>query len=469
LWGAGVLKSEKLGTSLRIYVIGSAVVKALGLIRSVGFARLLGPEQFGIFVLCYGVVVILEPIATLGLSASLLRFSSSPRESKRMLASGLVASLGFTALFLLLSPYIGQLLKLDDRVLLVLSIASLVPYGFYHLLYSSYQGLRNFLAAVAVQLAYMGMFTIGGMVALWLISPKAITGISLHATGCALAALLVVPLLLSGGRAKSSLALRTVVLYGVFTIAIDLGFEAYRYVDRYVINWYLDSASVGTFSAAYTLATIPMMLGSVLGEVLLPHLSTIFDEGGRKKAAEYLNMFAKVVLIAGMFIVGTAALIKGPIIELLYGTEYADAAKVFPVLTAYHVIFAAYNIIFLYFFLLKKPQIGMLTTACGLVTSFVLNVLLVPRLGITGAAWATFGSGCAILLLLIVLTALFKLALDKRLLVCLACLLLIPLNFGVYIFVPLGLLLWFAPIGMRAAERREIVRIVRGGGLERGR
>ncbi|HDH97147.1 MAG TPA: hypothetical protein ENF73_05425 [Proteobacteria bacterium] len=458
--------AERIGTSLRIYVVGTGIVRAFGLIRSIGFARLLGPDEFGLFILCYGLVAVLEPFATIGLSASLLRFSSSPREARAMLKSGLAASVGITAALLLASPYLGELLRIGNRFVLVLSIASLVPYGFYHLLYCSYQGLRSFLKAVFVQLTYVCVFTLGGMLALWLVSSTAAAAIVSHMAGCALAALFVIPLLSRGDSVqRPSFAIKTALIYGAFTVALDMGFEAYRYVDRYVINWYLDSARVGTFSAAYTLSTIPLMLGSVVNEVLLPHLSRIFDDGDSKRAQAYVNMFAKAMLIAGILTIGAAAIVREPIIRLLYGEEYAGASTVFPILTAYHVVFATYNTIFLYFFLLKKPQMGMITTAFGLATSLVLNILFIPRWGIAGAAWATFASGCLIFVLALVLAVLFGFSPDVRLLVCFACVPLVSLRFGAYIFIPLALLLWFLPAGMRASERGEIARIIRGGGL----
>ena len=453
-------RTESLGTSIKIYVIGSMIVKALGLIRSIGFARLLGPEQFGVFVICYSLVTILEPMATIGLSASLLRFSSNPSDSKKILLCGFFASLAITSLFLLLAPTIGSLLKVDNRVLLILSILSLVPYGFYHLLYSSYQGLRNFFMAVIVQFTYLSFFTIGGIVAIKFIKADALTAINMHIAGCLLTALFVIPILFFRSKAKSSLVLKAAVIYGLFTVAIDMGFEAYRYIDRYVINWYLDSSKVGVFSAAYTLAMIPMMIGSVLGETLLPHLSTVFDRGEKERGAHLINVFIKVILIIGIFIVGLVGLFKRPIIELLYGAKYIDGAQVLPVLTAYSVVFASYNILFLYFFLLKKPQMGILTTAVGLISSFLFNVFFVPKWGVSGAAWATFCSGLVLLALLVTMTRFYKFNLDAKILVCIACLIVIPLEVGIYIFAPIGLALWL--VAINKSERTEIVRIIKG-------
>ena len=456
-------RPEQLGTSLKIYFVGTAAVKVLGLVRSVAFGRLLGPKEFGVFVLCYGLVVILEPIATLGLSASLLRFSKSAGDARRTLTIGTASSFGLSALLLLFVPQIARILKLDDTALVALTVASLVPYGFYHLLYCSYQGLRSFFKAVLVQLTYVSIFTFGGVAAFALIKPGASVAMGSHIAGGLVAALLAMPLLRAKGGGKPSFAARTVLLYGLFTIAIDMGFEAYRYVDRYVINWYLDSAQVGNFSAAYTLATIPLTLGAILGETLLPHLSAVFDRGDKDAAVGHINLFAKLVAVAGIFVVGAAAIFREPVIALLYGADYSDAAAVFPVLTGYHVVFATYNILFLYFFLLKKPQIGVLTTAAGLISSFALNVLFVPRWGIAGAAWATFASGCVILLLLFVLGAIYGFRLDGRLFICLAALVLSTTAIGVYAFLPAGLVLLLTPAGLDASERSEVVRILRGG------
>lgn len=178
--------------------------------------------------------------------------------------------------------------------------------------------------------------------------------------------------------------------FGVPTIPGSISSWVAASSDRYVIGYFLGAASVGVYSAGYNLGSIPSMLAGVLGFVLPPTLSKLYDEGKMDEVKTYLNYSLKYSLtVAIPFVFGAAVLAK-PVLRLFSTAEIANQGYlIVPLVALSTLFFAAYVPIMHIIVLVKKTRItGAIWIICALV-NLGLNILVVPRLGIFGAAITT--------------------------------------------------------------------------------
>jgi O-antigen/teichoic acid export membrane protein len=160
--------------------------------------------------------------------------------------------------------------------------------------------------------------------------------------------------------------------------------------DRYVIGYFLGTASVGVYSAGYVIGTIPYMVAVVLSLVLTPALSKLYDEGRMNEVKTHLSYSLKYLLaIAIPFVFGAAILAK-PVLSMFTTSEIAAEGYFIVPLIALGTLFVATYVVIVYILVLVKKTkvIGATWILCALI-NLGLNILVVPLIGILGAAIST--------------------------------------------------------------------------------
>jgi len=161
--------------------------------------------------------------------------------------------------------------------------------------------------------------------------------------------------------------------------------------DRYVIAYFLGAASVGIYSAGYSIGSVILMFSGVLSFVLPPTLSKLYDEGRMEEVKTHLSYSLKYFLAVGIPFVFGAAILSKPVLVLLSTSEIANEGYLItPLIALTTLILVAFQLSGTQILLLvKKTRILGVTWIIGAAINLILNMLVVPRIGILGAAITT--------------------------------------------------------------------------------
>lgn len=198
------------------------------------------------------------------------------------------------------------------------------------------------------------------------------------------------------GTRIGSIPLRRMFSFGLYNFLWQGGqvFREYA-VDSYVIALFLDPASVAVYGIAIV---IPQLMrsfspGRMLSGVLMPaFVSRYTQEQGTEGTRRYFILLQKVNAFVYLPMMGLFALTANRLLPLVYGEAYARSVSAALILI---VLSVAQSIADPYFFLsqvLEKPEFVFYSSIWGVV-NLGLAILLVPRIGIEGAAIATGASG----------------------------------------------------------------------------
>lgn len=178
--------------------------------------------------------------------------------------------------------------------------------------------------------------------------------------------------------------------FGLPTIPGNVAAWVVASSDRYVIGYFLGAASVGVYSAGYGLGSIPLMMAVVLGFVLPPTLSKLYDEGRMEEVKTHLSYSLKYLLaIAIPFVFGAVILAK-PVLRLFSTTEIASEGYfIVPLIAMSILLYGTYVVIAHILVVTKKTKIMGLIWIIAAVVNLGLNIVVVPHLGIMGAALTT--------------------------------------------------------------------------------
>jgi O-antigen/teichoic acid export membrane protein len=223
--------------------------------------------------------------------------------------------------------------------------------------------------------------------------------------GLGLAPLAALPFILPGelkqarGGAFEAGRVRSYAMYG-YPIAASLALTVVlASTDRFLLAIYMDEAAVGAYHASYSIANRTLdVLFLWLGTAGQPALVMALERGGMERlkvaAREQLSTF----LLVGLPAAAGVALVARPLSEVLIGEELRTAAaSVTPWIALSALLFGLTAYYFGQAFTLgKKTKRLLIAMAIPAGLNVILNLILVPRFGLMGAAWATaasFGAG----------------------------------------------------------------------------
>jgi O-antigen/teichoic acid export membrane protein len=178
--------------------------------------------------------------------------------------------------------------------------------------------------------------------------------------------------------------------FGLPTIPGNISSWVIASSDRYVIGYFLGATSVGIYSAGYALGSIPFMFAGVLGFVLPPTLSKLYDEGRMNEVKTHLSYSLKYSLAIAIPFVFGAAILAEPVLRLFSTPEIASKGYlVLPLVALSSLSWCIYIVILQILVMAKKMRIVGVSWIIAALANLLLNIIVVPRVGILGAAVTT--------------------------------------------------------------------------------
>jgi O-antigen/teichoic acid export membrane protein len=155
-------------------------------------------------------------------------------------------------------------------------------------------------------------------------------------------------------------------------------------IDVFLLSRFKGTAEVGLYAAAIQLCSVmPIIIGAI-STVLLPQVSRY------TKRHEFMSYIKKVSFGAAVLTIALLPVVifGQEIIELIFGAKYNGSFSAFKIMFAGYLIALFANPISLVMYGLDKPAKLTYMNYAQLVVSVVLNVTLIPVIGINGAATA---------------------------------------------------------------------------------
>jgi O-antigen/teichoic acid export membrane protein len=156
-----------------------------------------------------------------------------------------------------------------------------------------------------------------------------------------------------------------------------------------------DAEAAGFYTSALALTRAPYFVFYAFAITLLPIISQLTSSDRFDEASRYVNKSLRYLLILLVPLAFFTSSLSGPILELVYSSRYLPAARPLAILI--------FGLMFLTFFSVLvavingsgRPKTSMILACAVLPLDLVLNLVLVPRLGLSGAATATTVSSLA--------------------------------------------------------------------------
>lgn len=164
--------------------------------------------------------------------------------------------------------------------------------------------------------------------------------------------------------------------------------QFYYNVDKLMIEAFRTTAEVGLYEAGYKLYAVGIAAAGVLYGAFYPALSGAF--GTREAMRREGLRFGGTLLALGPPLALAGAVFAPDLLALLFGTEYLGAGAALRVLFVYAALIYVSMTFGVPLMAWNDEKAYMRAVLGGSAANIVLNLALIPRYGIVGAATATF-------------------------------------------------------------------------------
>ncbi len=174
-----------------------------------------------------------------------------------------------------------------------------------------------------------------------------------------------------------------------------------NFADRYFILHILDIKQVSIYAVSYSLAAIIAVLYGIIGFILYPHISELWNKGDKKGVADMFNKAICYYLFFVFPLIAILTIFSNPIIRVLSTSSYLSGWQIIFWLALGISIFGLYELNIYPMLLENKTFLIFIISIAALMMNIVLNIIMIPRIGILGAAIATFISNATLAFLTI--------------------------------------------------------------------
>ncbi len=159
--------------------------------------------------------------------------------------------------------------------------------------------------------------------------------------------------------------------------------------DRYLVTYFLGLGSVGVYSAACSIGNLIQLLVSPLQLILLPEISKLFDENKIDQVRIYMSHSLRYFLLITIpAVFGISALAK-PLLGVFTTEDFLSGWFVIPIIALSGLLAGIFQIFVNVIFLVKETRYITYINIVAAVSNVLLNLLLIPSIGIGGAAIST--------------------------------------------------------------------------------
>jgi O-antigen/teichoic acid export membrane protein len=389
---------RRLLSSTVVYALTGVAQQTAGFLLIPVYTRVIPPAEYGLLELLSAFLPIAVLCVTLGLSSAINkvyhRDCRTPEERQAVLGTALAGSLPLImlvgGLLLALAAPVSRALmgSAEHADLFRIAVASSLCYAVLGMVLGGLRARERTFAYSAVTVTQFSLAVATNLV-LVLAVRLGVKGVLLGNLVANVSALgLALVLTGAGGRvAFDRRLLRPLFAFGVAIIPAMLASWVMDVSDRYLLRLFRDLAEVAQYGVGYKFGMAVQLLVTWPFQLAWPAIAFGIsrEEGHERTYARVLTyLLLLLTLVVLVFVAASTS-----VLPTVIGRKYAPACGVVP------VIAAAYALSALVYCVSPGIHVAGRTRALSLIgvgaaaSNLALGLLLIPSLGMTGAAWAT--------------------------------------------------------------------------------
>lgn len=381
---------------------------ALAVVLNIALGRMMGADGVGLYFLALSVVTIAMVLGRAGLDNTLLRFTAASAAAGDWAAvKGLyvksiwltLAASGFlAAAVIMLAPWLGDSVFSNPNLATPLRLMALaiVPTAVLTVVAQMLQGLRRTKDGIAVLSVWAPAFSLG--FALLLVPRLGLQGAALAYTIAAILGALAAwwrwrratPQLtrLHGVFATEKLLRSSIPLFWAALSQLTIALSP-----TIVLGMWSTSSDVGIYGVASRVVVLVSFLQLAVGSIASPKFSALYQQGDMPALATLAQSCTRLQILAATPLLAACWLAPEAVMGI-FGSDFKDGATVVAVLAVGQLVAIAMGTAGNVLMMCGYERMVRNALVVSAFTCVAMTLLLVPRMGVVGAAAANAATLC---------------------------------------------------------------------------
>lgn len=361
-------------------------------IAAILVARYLGPEKFGKFSYWIAIVSLVQPLIEIASSSIVTRaFTLKKYSTGQILGSALLlrfigSFVAFIAAYIYFSIVDGGEI---GGIIIALGLL-LCPFeiieGYYLATVNAKISSLSMLIGKGLSALIKILFIYLGLELGWFVIAQSLT--------LALPPIVLLLIFISRDfKLFTKIGISIPLFKELFNLSFPLIFSGlfaliYLNIDQVFIEKMLGEYDLGIYSVSVKLSTMIYFIPVMVGRSFLPGFIKT-KEQSEKLFLDRIYNFSFLLVSSGLIFALSLMVTGRWLVVNLFGNEYLEAIPLFKVHVISLVFIFVIQIKNIWVVVYKNTWINLASNIIGAVVNIVLNLLLIPRIGLMGAAWAT--------------------------------------------------------------------------------
>ena len=386
---SNIMRIPALQRQSTLSLISTIGITLFGFISTMIFSHLLGKDMMGVYYLFLAYYGIFNMIGDAGFGGAAVKRISEGKEQNEYLSAYIslraILIIISTILLLVLSPIFVDLQSYNLIPWIIVALAAsffghTITYGVYGLghvgIFNVAGGISEFFRILIQVVAVFLGFSIYGLCGGFIVC-IIITGI------LCLKYFTFKP-------AKFSLRhISSLATYGFWIFLIGAGSIVFAYVDTIFIGYFMTNGDVGVYRVAYQFTAIAAFISIAITGTLTPKISHWSANNQMDKIAPVVARGITFSLLLAIPVAFGGFLLSEPLLYYFYGADFAAGTTVCSILLIMQIIAVFTVLLGVALTASDHARQAFYATSVAAILNIVLNVILIPIVGINGAAIAT--------------------------------------------------------------------------------
>lgn len=387
------LKENKFFKNTSWLVIERVAEMVITLLIGAFTNRYLGPEKYGLINYGLSFIAIFTFIANLGLDGIVISYLVRDKDNEgNIIGSSILMRLisGLVSIFLVYCTV--RLFEPGDRLLLTISIIQSISLIFksFEIIDIWFQSTLSSRNAVIAKIAASLLVAAYKLVLIITVKSVEWFAFAVVVQSIVIAVVLSILYFKKGGK-QWSVSYRTcgkLLTKSHHFILSGMIMVIYTQMDKIMIGKLLNSTQVGYYSASMAIAQLWYFIPNAVINSARPVIVSAKLEDEKEYKNKLIKLFA-FIIFSGIIVSIGITIFSKLIIIILYGKDYLPAAAPL-VINVWAGIFALLGVARdIWYISEDKMKYAKTFITCGAIINITLNAVLIPQIGINGAAIAT--------------------------------------------------------------------------------
>jgi len=375
-----------------MYLLSSAGITAIGFIATIFYAHWVGAAVLGAYFVFLSFFNILSIFTDLGIGTAATQRICEGREASQYFTANLTIRLGLYLIVCIVAIiFHDRFAGLNDTglfwlLLLVLGVSTLSSGLSISLCASNRLGLlatvslldnitRIVIQVITVFLGYAVYGLIGGLIAGLLIE------------------IIIQARFIDYHLRKFDLShIKRIFSFSSWAFLSSTSTVLFDNANLLIIAYFLPISDAGIFGICWTFSVFALFVSTALCNTLYVKVSRWHAAGEHDLIAQSLSRATTYSLIVAIPMVAGGILLGKPLLYFLYGASFATGAAALVIIITARIFQSVYQLYSIYLMATDHAHMAFYGIGTGITVNIILSLILVPALGLTGAAIASLAN-----------------------------------------------------------------------------